>query len=76
MKSFEVRLSRLVTQKLHITVSVTAETEEEAIEKAKALALLKSNDWAEDLVQRGQYGAIEVEAVEAIVDLDEEIEEN
>lgn len=73
MKSYEVRLSRFVTQKIHTTVSVAAETDDEAIVKAKEFAVGDKAVWGVSLVgDPEKLGEIKVESVEAIVDLDED----
>jgi hypothetical protein len=72
MKNYEVRLTREATQKVHATVSVFAETEVEAIDKAKAHARLnRVDEWSSLIGEATHYGEIAVESVEAIVDIDE-----
>lgn len=73
MKNYEVRLSRPITQQVHVTVSVSAETEKAAIQKAIASARADCVEWTGDLTDPAEYGEITVESVEAIVDLEETI---
>lgn len=71
MKCYEVKLKRPIEETVHMTVSVDAETEHEAIEKAKQIAIERAASWALDIASGTRLGEITVESIEEIVDLDD-----
>lgn len=70
MNSYEVKLKRKVTQTTYTTVSVNAETEEDAITQALKHAVGAPHEWSSNLTDPTSFGVIEVVEVEEIVSLD------
>ena len=68
--SFEVKLQRQARQIVHTTVSVTAETEQDAIAQAISFARAQG-EWSSDFTDPAEYGEIEVVGVEPIVELED-----
>lgn len=74
MKSYEVKLVKVVSQEAHATVSVTAATEAEAIEKAMNLHHARKVVFATAIQEPITDGPAKVVSVEEIVDLEQSLD--
>ncbi len=70
MISFEVRLKRTITVTSRVKVEVESDSQADAGAKALALAEAGEVQWSEPLGEAPTIGAIEVERVVPVVDLD------
>jgi hypothetical protein len=75
MISYEVRLRRVVKNEQSATVSVEAETKEEAARIALSQAEQGDAEWSEELGNGFIAGEVQVEEIIPITDLDDDLSE-